>query len=239
MSGIHRHADRFHPAELDGAVPPADEGEVLAAAREVEWLVATDDVGPGAGFTDRVMAAVTAEPTPSPLGAGTSAARRGSVGGVLAAWRDLWRVAWTGGRPLAVRGSALAVVTLVIVGVVGAGAVGAGALAGLVGRGDQTAPPTQIVPASPESRPSPSALPSPVPSALPSPTSSPSPSPSQSADPGEEPSPSEGADPSERAEAEATARPTARPTPRATSTHEPGETHHPDESQHPGETPHE
>ena len=94
--------------EVEDGLTPGEQAQVMAAARELESLAAATDIAPGAGFSDRVMAAVAAEPTPRPMKAAASAARRGAVLGVLAAFGDLWRVAWTGGRPLAARAPAMA-----------------------------------------------------------------------------------------------------------------------------------
>ena len=137
-------SDRFRPDELDGDATAGEQAEVMATARELEWLAATDDIAPSAGFADRVMVAVAAEPTPRPVRAAASAARRGALFGVLAAFGDVWRVATTGGRPLAVRAPAMAVVALVLVASLGAGALGVGALSGLVNRPDQSPEPTPV-----------------------------------------------------------------------------------------------
>jgi len=232
--------DRFRPDELDPSAAVGDQARAMATARELEWLAATDDVAPSAGFADRVMAAVAAEPTPRPVAAAASAARRGAILGVLAAFGDLWRVAWTGGRPLAVRGPAMALVVVILAATLGAGALGVGALGGLLDRSAETAPPTPIatprtVVASPSPSPSPSA----------SPEMSESPEPSRSPD--EQPSPAP------TSKATATPRPTATPrststprptetpdateTPRPTETPEPGKTPRPTETPEPGETP--
>ena len=125
--------DRFRPDELDDDATAGEQARAMATARELEWLAATDDVAPSAGFADRVMAAVAAEPTPRPVAAAASAARRGAILGVLAAFGDLWRVAWTGGRPMAVRAPAMALVVVVMAATLGAGALGVGALGGLAG----------------------------------------------------------------------------------------------------------
>jgi hypothetical protein len=70
--------DRFRPDELDADTSAGDQARVMATARELEWLAATDDVAPSAGFADRVMTAVAAEPTPRPDVAAASSARRGA-----------------------------------------------------------------------------------------------------------------------------------------------------------------
>lgn len=186
---------RFRPGELDAPdLGPGAEAELLGTARELEWLAASEDVGPGPGFADRVMAAVSREPAPQPLAAALGAARRRSPFAALSALGDLWRVAFTGGRPFAVRLPAMALVALLVVGSVGAGALGAGGLAGLLGRTPGATPalsPSPLVSSSPpELAASPSAPASP----------SVSPAASESAEPSGVPDPSESPEPSDTLE---------------------------------------
>ena len=159
MTGMQQ-PDRFRPGELDDAdLGPGAETELLGTARELEWLAAADDVGPSADFADRVMAAVSREPAPRPIAAALGAARRRSPLAALAALGDLWRVAFTGGRPFAVRLPAMALVALLVVGSVGVGAIGAGAFVGLLGRAPDATPalsPSPLAPSSPEPDASPS-----------------------------------------------------------------------------------
>lgn len=219
--------DRFRPDEV-GDVTTGEQAEAMATARELEWLAATDDVAPSTGFADRVMAAVAAEPTPRPVSAAATAARKGAVLGVLAALGDLWRVAWSGGRPLAVRAPAMALVLLLALGTVGAGAVGVGALARLLDRPTESPVPTQVASPSPPVA-SPSA--SPLPSASPSASPKASPSASPSAEPSESLQPS--------TPARSTDSPRSTETPRPTRTPDPGETPDDDEDEtpRPSETP--
>ena len=194
MTGAQRPG-HFRPGELDAAdLGPGGEAELLGTARELEWLAASEDVGPGPGFADRVMTAVSREPTPRPVAAALVAARRRSPLAALAALGDLWRVAFTGGRPFAVRLPAMALVALLVLGSVGAGALGAGALAGLLGRMPDATPalsPSPLVPSSP-----------PEPTASPSASASPSVSPaaSESAEPSGVPGSSESPEPSDALE---------------------------------------
>ncbi len=194
MAGAQRPG-HFRPGELDAAdLGPGGEAELLGTARELEWLAASEDVGPGPGFADRVMAAVSREPAPRPVAAALGAARRRSPLAALAALGDLWRVAFTGGRPIAVRFPAMALVALLVLGSVGAGALGAGALAGLLGRTPDATPalsPSPLVPSSP-----------PEPTASPSASASPSVSPaaSESAEPSGVPGSSESPEPSDALE---------------------------------------
>ena len=194
MAGAQRPG-HFRPGELDAAdLGPGGEAELLGTARELEWLAASEDVGPGPGFADRVMAAVSRDPAPRPVAAALGAARRRSPLAALAALGDLWRVAFTGGRPFAVRLPAMALVALLVLGSVGAGALGAGALAGLLGRMPDATPalsPSPLVPSSP-----------PEPTASPSASASPSVSPaaSESAEPSGAPGSSESPEPSDALE---------------------------------------
>ncbi len=222
-----RH-DRFRPDELSATEGAGQQAEMLRAARELEWLASTDDVAPTTGFEDRVMAAVAAEPTPRPVLAAVSAARRGAISGVLAAVADIWRVAWTGGRPLGARLPAMAIVLVMLAGTVGAGALGVGTLAHLVDGPPET---PSLAPV---------ASPSPSPTASPSPTLSPSPSPSASPAAGESPDESEthGAERTEEPTRPATESPRPTRTPRPTETPDEDETPHGEESPEPMETPH-
>lgn len=244
MAGAQRPG-HFRPGELDAAdLGPGGEAELLGTARELEWLAASEDVGPGPGFADRVMAAVSRDPAPRPVAAALGAARRRSPLAALAALGDLWRVAFTGGRPFAVRLPAMALVALLVLGSVGAGALGAGALAGLLGRMPDATPalsPSPLVPSSP-----------PEPTASPSASASPSVSPaaSESAEPSGAPEPSESSEPSDTLEpigaqverpaatGDHAARPTGTPSPTSRPTHTPEapETPGPAPSPGPGES---
>ena len=226
---------RFRPGELEAAdLGPSAEAELLGTARQLEWLAATEDIGPSPDFADRVMAAVSREPAPRPVAAALGAARRRSPLAALAALGDLWRVAFTGGRPFAVRFPAMALVALFVLGSVGAGALGAGALAGLLGPTPAATPalsPSPLVPSSPPEptpSPSPSVSPAESESAEPSgvPGSSESPEPSDALEPTGAPAQTQGATEGNIAHPTGTQRPTLWPTytPEATETPRPGET---------------
>jgi len=244
MAGTQRPG-RFRPGELDAAdLGPGAEAELLGTARELEWVAASEDVGPGPGFADRVMAAVSREPTPRPVAAALGAARRRSPLAALAALGDLWRVAFTGGRPIAVRFPAMALVALLVLGSVGAGALGAGALAGLLGRTPDATPALSPSPLVPSSPPEPTASPSA------SASSSVSPAASESAEPSGVPGTSESPEPSDTLEpigaqverpaatGDHAARPTGTPSPTSRPTHTPEapETPTPGGSPQPGES---
>ena len=226
---------RFRPGELEAAdLGPSAEAELLGTARQLEWLAATEDIGPSPDFADRVMAAVSREPAPRPVAAALGAARRRSPLAALAALGDLWRVAFTGGRPFAVRFPAMALVALFVLGSVGAGALGAGALAGLLGPTPAATPALSLSPLVPSSPPEPT--PSPSPSVSPAesesaepsgvPGSSESPEPSDALEPTGAPAQTQGATEGNIAHPTGTQRPTLSPTytPEATETPRPGET---------------
>ncbi len=246
---------RFRPDELDLDAEAGDPAELLSTARALEWLAATDDLGPSAGFADRVMAAIAEEPAPRPVEAALGAIRQRKPRAVLAALGDVWRVAFGGGaRPFAMRLPAMALVIVLLAGLGGVGALGAGALAGIFNHG----PVSPVAsPVAPVASPRPSELESPDPNVTPAviATPGPSPSPTESPEPSEssspDPSPDEpdegntgtGSGHSTSTEAPATEAPqagdTPRPTPRATRVPStpPPPTHHPEESHRPRETP--
>jgi hypothetical protein len=177
---------RFDPNELTGVSgAPLSDFERLAAAttaREIEASIR--DAGSSDGFTERVMAAIATEPAPQPVIAFGSAVRARRIGATIAAVRDAWRVALGAGRPIVLRGQALAlglVVLLAVGGVAGGAAIGAVRL--LV----------------PDATPTPTIEPTPVPSVEPSPSIEPSPSPSPS--PTNSPEPTDTPEPSETPEA--------------------------------------
>lgn len=178
MSDLGR---RFDPAELDdGGRRPTDAeaAGLLATARDLESFARSEATMPTTDFEDRVMAAIAHEPPPRPIAVG------GGLAGLLFALRDAWRIAWSGGRPLAVRAQAFA---LVLVAALAVGSVGSLATVGVARllTADTTPAPT-IAPApspSPSLAPSPSLNPSPSPSPSPSVSPSPSPTPTSTASP--------------------------------------------------------
>ncbi len=174
-------ATRFGRGELpEDGVRPDEMDQAVSLGRELEDLALRTAVRPSAEFTDRVMAAIEAEPVPAPVIAAGSALRAGALGGVLVAIRDSFRVAFGGGFPMAARAQALALVMVVVLAAGGTGIVAARAVGLLDDRG--TPPPS----------PSPS-LPEPSTSPVPSPSESmppPSPTPSTSTGPTDSPEPS-------------------------------------------------
>ena len=206
----------FHPSELDGVADPAGSAEILAMARELERLDG-GAIRPSDGFTDRVLAAVAGEPLPRPMAAAGLAAREGRFGAMLAALRDTWHVAWSGGRPLAARAQAMAFVLVLIVAV--------GSVSGLATVGAMNA----LFPATA----TPSLVPSPQTPVTPSPSRRPDevlppagptapPKPVQTAEPTDTPEPTETPEPNETPKPTQTDKHTERPG--HTETPEPTET---------------
>jgi hypothetical protein len=139
----------FGPDDLDG-VPGIAPDELAAEMRLARELEAVADRGgiprPSADFADRVMAAVAAEPVPSPVIAAGSALRRREVPGFLRSLRDAFRVTFGGGFPLAVRAQALAIVLLVVGITAGMGYATAGALGLFSDQGTPSPAPSLVGP---------------------------------------------------------------------------------------------
>jgi outer membrane biosynthesis protein TonB len=155
------------------------------------------------------------------------AAREHRLTGLMAGLRDLWRVTWSGGRPLAIRLSAALVVLLLVAGVGSAGGLAAvGAWNAL--RPDATTTPAPSIPqlpvVVPPVQPSVPAEPLATPPPLEAPTPTASPTPRPTAPPSPTPRPS--------------AHPTTRPTRTPMHTPMPAPTHHPDPT-HQAEPTHE
>ena len=162
----------FHPRELSGADDDLTVGqlaETQATARDLEANLSAADVHPSTAFVDRVMATIASEPLPQPAIAAGSALRGGRLGAMTAALADSWRVAFSGGRPFAVRAQAAAFVLVVVLAVGSIGGIAAvGAARLLDTRPTQPASPLPSVPTAPSARPT--APPSVVPSATSSPS---------------------------------------------------------------------
>lgn len=235
---------RFDPAELrgDGGAPlsETETAEVIAAARELEALAARDRITPTTGFEDRVMAAIASEAPPK-LVVPAASGPFGRVSAFVAAVGEAWRVATSGGRPVAIRAQAMAFVLLVVLATGSLASVAAigGANVLLSPRG-----PTPTVAPVRTSEPTPTAPFEPTPTVGPGENQAPEStvSPTDTSEPGETEGPSdtdaasETAEPTETPEAR-TPKPTStsetpRPTrtPRATETPEPQETPEPTET---------
>ena len=214
----------FQSSELEGTddrdSSTGTPAELLATARELERLD-SGAIRPSDGFTDRVLAAIGQEPLPAPMSVAGTAAREGRLGAMVAALRDTWHVAWTSGRPMAVRAQAMAFVLLLIVAV---GSVSGLATVGAVGAlfpaaTPQAIQPTPTVPA--VAQPTPPRTETPEPSVEPSD----SPEPTKTAEPTETPEPTETAEPPETEKPHETADHTSRPTNEPTETEDPSGDH--------------
>ena len=174
---------RFDPTELEdadgGATTDPAAAELLAMARDLEAFARSESVVPSVEFEERVMAAIALEPPPR-------AVSTGGIAGLVTVVRDAWRMTWSGGRPLAVRAQALAIVLLAAVAF---GSVGSVALVG-AGRLLSQNPAPVVTPS-----PSPTPSPTPIPSMSPPPSPTPSASPSPTSEPTETPEPTETAKP--------------------------------------------
>ena len=178
----------FGPDDL----PPSSEvaapeiATSLGVGRQLDAFAGAERIEPRADFTARVMTAIAAEPAPQPAAVAGDALRRGRPLALVAALGDAWRVAFSGGRPVAVRAQALAFVLVasIAIGSIG-GLIGVGA-SGLFNRSDSgpTPGPSPAMP-SPSPTISPSISPSPTPTPTPTPTPSRTPraTPTETAEP--------------------------------------------------------
>src|SRR5947207_14390122 len=104
---------RYDTGAALGSSSPSEMSRAAKAAAELERFTGSDFVRPSDGFADAVMVAIAREPLPSPAVVLGLALREGRLGGLLAGLVDSWRVARTGGRPLAMRLQGLAFVLVV------------------------------------------------------------------------------------------------------------------------------
>ncbi len=168
----------FRPSELDSASEPltiVELAQALAAARELEVAAMAVDVRPTPGFSERVMAAVAAEPRPRPHTAFDMAAPRGRAPATTGALLDAWRVAWSGDRPLAARAQALALVAVLVVGALSVSGVAIAGVASMLGRDAIMSPSPPSTIALPSQMVSPSPTPTAEPSVTPKPRVTPEP----------------------------------------------------------------
>ena len=168
-------------------IHPNDEERVAAEmTRDLVGVAAEIDIRPPAGFADRVMAAIAAEPLPQPARAFGVALLGGRLRPAIASVGDAWRVVGGGPTPLVVRAQALALVLVVTIGSLAiAGGATVGAIDLLSAIAPVTPPPTTPAPTGPVTSPLPSASPSstPDPARYASPDASPTPEATETAEP--------------------------------------------------------
>lgn len=138
----------------------------------------SDSAMGGGSFTDRVMARVAAEPTPSPGRVFVRSLRRLAIRDALSALAVAWRLAFEPATPVATsaRASAAALFLSVVVAFGVGGAFVAGGALSLLGP-DRAAPQELAPAAAPTEAPAATIQPTPPPSPTPSPTPSPAPTP--------------------------------------------------------------
>jgi hypothetical protein len=189
-----------------------DELRITLMTQRLERAARITSSAPSTDFTAMVMAAVAAEPLPSPSRALFAAVRRGSASGAIAALRDVVIVSLTGGRPALVRIQATVLVIGLLTASTAIGAAAATGAAGVIGVGHHLAPspsPHHLVTVGPDAtdaaspvRPSASHVP---PSTIPAPTETPSLDPSVSS----APTPDSSSGPTPSSVPHQTARPTS------------------------------
>ena len=178
---------------MTGRFDAADEDRAVA---EVTRVLERLDFGPGvsapADFTERVMAAVRAEPLPEPARAFTVAIAAGRLRAAAGAVSDAWRVMTRGFAPVAIRAQALALVLVIAgLGVALAGGAAVGAMSVLSPQPRPSQPLPNVAP--PSASPPPSVSASSADSPLP--TGGPTAEATGSASPSESPDPTETAEP--------------------------------------------
>jgi hypothetical protein len=138
------HSGAVDPAEL-GKTDPADLAEALETARRLEAAIDEAPVWTGAGFSDRVMAAIANEPAPAPTGFLAPLRRLGLVRGFGTSVRQAWGSIGAPGRPTFARAAALAyVLAIAIAGtsLAGAATIGVAGALGIIGPHPQATPTT-------------------------------------------------------------------------------------------------
>jgi negative regulator of sigma E activity len=184
---------RFGPDEL-GQAEGNELVDSLETIRSLESVAADANVRVGTAFTDRVMAALADEPTPTPAGFLAPLRRRGLVTGFVESLRQAWR-SMGAGRPVFARAAALAyVLAVVLAGTSLAGAATFGA-AGALGLLDHETSAPSVDPTHPATLPTPR-LESNAPESA-EPTETPEPSEAESAEPSDDHGGGPGVEPSD------------------------------------------
>lgn len=195
MTGLtpNERSRRFRPDELEDVdgITAEELAAEAALARELEAAAVRGDAPVSASFADRVMAALEDEPSPVPARAAGRAIRRVSLGALVLAIRDAWRVTVGHGFPAVIRAQALAIVLVVVALGAGTATATAGAL-GLFAEPQRSPVPELPSPAVPSDVPSPSDPPLVSPSPAPDSTS---PAETATPEPSETPEPTETAEP--------------------------------------------
>jgi negative regulator of sigma E activity len=158
---------RFDGAGIGGG---DEDAAADAMARELEAVAGQSHVTPAEDFTDRVMAAVLAEPAPKPVAAFGAAVMAANARRAIVAIGDAWRVVFSGSRPVAIRAQALALVLVVAIGAIGIGSAAVAGASALFA--PSTPPPSVAPPSAPPVTPSPTPSDSPL---TPSPVATPTP----------------------------------------------------------------
>jgi hypothetical protein len=104
----------LEPAEL-GTTDPTDLAAALESARRLTGAIDDAPIAGDARFTDRVMTALAAEPSPAPTGFLAPLRRRGLIGGFGASVRQAWASMAAPGRPTFARGAAIAYVLAIAI----------------------------------------------------------------------------------------------------------------------------
>jgi hypothetical protein len=225
--------DSVHNLWKADPVDPADAERIRSAAVELERYVRATDLAPRVRLGAQIMETLEAEPVPAPLTALGAAARGRRLRAMLSALGDAWRVAWSGGRPIAIRLSAAVAVLVLVVAVGSLGGLAAvGAWSVLQPERPTPSPSVDLVPVVvPPVDSEPSRIETPA-TAAPGPTPTPSPSPhvTEPTAPARTPRPTVRPTPTPRV----TARPTHPPerTPVPEGTHHPEPTHPPETIDH-------
>jgi uncharacterized membrane protein YgcG len=134
------------PDELD-TTDQADLADALESEGWLEAAIGDVPVAPGPSFTNRVMAALAAEPTPAPVGFLTPLRRLGLLAGFGASVRQAWASIGAPGRPTFARATALAYVLVIAIAgtsLAGAATIGLAGAIGILGPQATEASPSNV-----------------------------------------------------------------------------------------------
>lgn len=226
----------FRPEELRDHAAGLGEAElieILPAVRDLESISRSSAGRPSDEFTDRVMAAIAAEPAPRMAGVFARLRAHPGPAAFVASVRESWAMATRPGRAFGTRAAALAYVLAIVV--VGA-SVGGGAAIGAAGFIDGLTPDGSPAPSLPVDA---SLAPSSDPSLGPDHTMPPggSEEPGESEAPGDsaEPGSSDGSSPEPSSSSDDSPEPSGSPD--STQTADPSDSPQPSDSPDPSDTP--